>query len=232
MDTEEILRQIGGLNQVEALEYFAKKFQGQVVFSTSFGMEDQVITHLIAKNKIPVEIFTLDTGRMFSQTYNTWENTEAEYKIRVKPYYPKAQTIEKYVFDNGINAFYNSPELREKCCFIRKVEPLKRALEGKKVWITGLRKQQSAQRESVPMVQWDEKNEIIKFHPILNWTTEQVVEFIEKNAVPYNPLHDQGFVSVGCAPCTRAIKKGEDFRAGRWWWEDKSKKECGLHITK
>ncbi|MDO4230049.1 MAG: phosphoadenylyl-sulfate reductase [Capnocytophaga sp.] len=226
------LKEIIGKNEVEALRFLAEKFPNEVVFSTSFGMEDQVITDLILSNHIPIEIFTLDTGRMFAETYATWDKTAMTYAAKITPYYPDATSIENYVKINGINAFYDSPELRKACCHIRKVEPLKRALAGNKVWVTGLRAEQSQNREQMPMLEWDEGNQIIKFHPILHWKTTQVLDFLRKKGVPYNPLHDKGFISIGCQPCTRAIKEGEDFRAGRWWWEDKSKKECGLHSTK
>lgn len=227
-----ILSDIQQFNEIESLLYFAEKFPSKVVFSTSFGMEDQVITDFILKNKISIEIFTLDTGRMFPETYTTWENTHIQYKTKITPYYPDALSIENYVKTYGINAFYDSVELRKQCCHIRKVEPLKRALLGNKVWITGLRSEQSPNREQMPQVEWDEGNQIIKFHPILHWKTTEVLDYLRKKGVPYNSLHDKGFISIGCQPCTRAIKEGEDFRAGRWWWEDKSKKECGLHSTK
>lgn len=226
---KEEIQYIKNLSEIESLIYFAKLFPNEVVFSTSFGMEDQVITDFILKNKLPISIFTLDTGRMFQETYNTWDNTNIKYNTKITPYYPEAQQIENYVKTNGINAFYDSTELRKECCYIRKVEPLKRALAGNKVWITGLRAEQSPNREQMPQVEWDEGNQIIKFHPILHWKTDEVLAYLRKNGIPYNPLHDKGFISIGCQPCTRAVKDGEDFRAGRWWWEDKSKKECGLH---
>lgn len=228
---DELLKHIQRTNETESLLFFAERFPNEVVFSTSFGMEDQVISDFILKNQIPIQIFTLDTGRMFYETYSTWEKTNMKYQASITPYYPDAQSIEEYVKTNGINAFYDSPELRKLCCHIRKVEPLKRALSGKKVWITGLRAEQSPNREQMPMVEWDETNQIIKFHPILHWKTAEVLDYLRKNGVPYNPLHDKGFISIGCQPCTRAVKEGEDFRAGRWWWEDKSKKECGLHSS-
>lgn len=227
-----ILTKIKELSEIKSLKFLAEMFPNKIVFSTSFGMEDQVITDFILKNKIPILIFTLDTGRMFQETYNTWDNTNMKYQTKIIPYYPDTSQIERYVQKNGINAFYDSPELRKECCYIRKVEPLKRALAGNKIWITGLRAEQSSNREQMPQIEWDEGNKIIKFHPILHWKTEEVLSYLKNNGIPYNPLHDKGFVSIGCAPCTRAIKEGEDFRAGRWWWEDKSKKECGLHISK
>lgn len=230
--TKLLQQQLLGKNEIESLQFLASYFPDEVVFSTSFGMEDQVITHFIRNNRIPIKIFTLDTGRMFAETYSTWDKTDMNYQSVTMPYYPDASSVENYVKTNGINAFYNSSELRKECCHIRKVAPLKRALSGNKVWITGLRAEQSPNREQMPQVEWDEVNQIIKFHPILHWKTTEVLEFLRTNGVPYNPLHDKGFISIGCQPCTRAVKEGEDFRAGRWWWEDKSKKECGLHSTK
>ena len=227
-----LLTEIEKLTEKEILELLIKRYPHKVVFSTSFGMEDQVITDFILKNKIPVEIFTLDTGRLFYETYTTWENTNEYYHTEITPYYPDAKAIERYVKDNGVNAFYNSVPLRQACCHIRKVEPLKRALAGNKVWITGLRAEQSANREQMKMVEWDETNHIIKVHLLLHWRTEQVLSFLRNNGIPYNPLHDKGYPSIGCAPCTRAIREGEDFRDGRWWWESKTNKECGLHIHK
>jgi adenylylsulfate reductase, thioredoxin dependent len=232
IETATLLTEIEKLTEKEILELLIKRYPHKVVFSTSFGMEDQVITDFILKNKIPVEIFTLDTGRLFYETYTTWENTNEYYHTEITPYYPDAKAIERYVKDNGINAFYNSVPLRQACCHIRKVEPLKRALAGNKVWITGLRAEQSANREQMKMVEWDETNHIIKVHLLLHWRTEQVLSFLRKNGIPYNPLHDKGYPSIGCAPCTRAIREGEDFRDGRWWWESKTNKECGLHIHK
>ena len=214
----------------EMLKYIAEKFKDEITFSTSFSYEDQVITDKIIKNNLPVSIFTLDTGRMFPETYSVWSATNQKYNTHIRSYYPDHSAIENFVAEKGPNAFYESVENRKECCYIRKVEPLKRALKGNKVWITGLRAEHSIDRHNMPQVEWDETNEVIKYHPILHWTFEQVKEYIRLHGVPYNPLHDKGFVSIGCAPCTRAIKPGEDFRAGRWWWEDSTKKECGLHV--
>ena len=205
-------------------------YKGGLVFSTSFGLEDQAITHYIADSAASVNIFTLDTGRLFSETYSTWSSTLDRYKIRIEAYYPNELALQQWISENGPNAFYGSVENRKACCQIRKVEPLKRALKGNKVWITGIRAAQSPERQGTPILEWDTANEILKYNPLLDWSDEQLNEFIRQHNVPHNPLHDRGFVSIGCAPCTRAIKPGEDFRAGRWWWEDSSKKECGLHI--
>lgn len=214
----------------EKLKQIAKTVQGKIVFSTSFGIEDQVISHAIYSQNIKnIEVFTLDTGRLFPETYAVWDKTQLQYNAKVKAFYPNSNTIEKYINENGINAFYSSVVLRKECCSIRKVEPLNRALVGATIWITGLRAEQSDNRNGLKEIEWDEEKQLHKFNPLLNWTTEEVVKYLKINAVPYNLLHNEGFVSIGCAPCTRAIKPGEDFRAGRWWWEDQSKKECGLH---
>lgn len=229
-ELKNIRHQLKGLSETESLQKLSELFTGKVTFSSSFGMEDQVISHMILFNKIDISIFTLDTGRMFYETYSTWSATNERYKTKITPYYPDAEHIADYVKKHGINAFYESPELRKECCRIRKVEPLNKALKGKKVWITGLRAAQSSAREDLPQLEWDEDHQLFKFHPLINWSTEDVKQYIKENNIPYNVLHDKGFVSIGCAPCTRAIKEGEDFRAGRWWWEDNSKKECGLHV--
>ena len=218
--------------EVEGLAFLAEQFPNEIVFSTSFGLEDQAITHLILANQILISIFTLDTGRLFNETYSVWESTEQRYNTHILPYYPKTHDIEEYVHKNGPLSFYRSVELRKECCHIRKVEPLSRALKGKKVWVTGLRADQSNARKDLPILEWDDTYQLFKYSPILHWTFEDTKAFIKAHNIPYNVLHDKGFVSIGCAPCTRAIKEGEDFRAGRWWWESNSKKECGLHEHK
>lgn len=219
---------LDSLSAGEGLALIADLFPGKVVFSTSLGQEDQVITQLIASQNLPIQIFSLDTGRLFPETLELLARTESKYKTRVKVYYPETTSVEKLVADIGINGFYESMENRKSCCFVRKVEPLKRALAGNTVWVTGLRAEQSANRSDMKRIEWDEANQIIKYNPLLDWTFEQMIAYIEKHKIPYNPLHNQGFISIGCAPCTRAILPGEDARAGRWWWEN-SKKECGLH---
>ena len=210
----------------------SEQYAGSIVFSSSFSFEDQVITHLIASQQLPIKIFTLDTGRLFAETYSVWSSTIDRYQIPIKAYYPDHDFLEPFVGEKGPNAFYESVANRKECCYIRKVEPLKRALAGNAIWVTGLRAAHSSARQDLDLIEWDENNQIIKYHPLLNWSTEQVAAYIQENNIPYNPLHDKGFVSIGCAPCTRAIKDGEDFRAGRWWWEDANKKECGLHEHK
>lgn len=213
----------------DALEKLHEAFPGKLVFSTSFSYEDQVILDHISKT-VPVSIFTLETGRLFPETYSTWSRTLERYSLAIDAYYPQAETLQEFVRTYGPNSFYESVENRKQCCGIRKVEPLKRALAGKAVWITGLRAEHSPNRSDMQILEWDEANQIIKYNPLLHWTTEEVRAYIDLYNVPYNSLHDRGFVSIGCAPCTRAVKPGEDFRAGRWWWEDASKKECGLHV--
>jgi phosphoadenosine phosphosulfate reductase len=216
------------LSAAEGLELISELFPGKVVFSTSLGQEDQVITQLIASQNLAIQIFSLDTGRLFPETLDLLSRTEAKYKTRIKVYYPTTTSVENLISSIGINGFYESVENRKSCCFVRKVEPLKRALAGNDIWITGLRAEQSANRSDMKHIEWDEGNQIIKYNPLLNWSFDQMIAYINEHRIPYNPLHDQGFISIGCAPCTRAILPGEDARAGRWWWEE-SKKECGLH---
>ena len=212
----------------ETLAFLANEYQDKVVFSTSFGQEDQVITALIAKNELPITIFTLDTGRLFQETYDVFHKTLKKYKIEIKTYFPEANAVEDLLNKKGPNSFYESVENRKECCFIRKVAPLTKALNGNEIWITGLRAEQSENRNDLAFFEYDAHFNIIKFNPLLKWTLEEVQEYIDTNNVPQNALHAQGFVSIGCAPCTRAILPGEDIRAGRWWWES-SHKECGLH---
>ena len=226
----QLLHQLNGLNITEFIRLLSTQYPDQVTFSSSFSFEDQVITNEIRSNQIPVKIFTLDTGRIFAETYSVWSSTNEKYNVKIKAYYPNQDTLGNLVAERGPNSFYESIQNRKDCCFIRKVEPLKRALAGNAIWITGLRAEHSPDRHDLPIIEWDESNQIIKYHPILNWSTADVKQYIAQHHVPYNPLHDKGFVSIGCAPCTRAIKPGEDFRAGRWWWEDADKKECGLHV--
>ena len=213
----------------EQINYITKHFEN-IVFSTSFSYEDQLITFLLRKENI--EIFTLDTGRLFEETYETWNETVLKYKIQIKTYTPTSTLLSDFITQKGPNSFYQSIENRKQCCDIRKVFPLKEAIKNKEIWITGLRAEHSPNRKDMTIFEWDETNQIIKFNPLLHWKTSEVIDEITKNQIPFNKLHNKGFVSIGCAPCTRAIKEGEDFRAGRWWWEDASKKECGLHIHK
>jgi phosphoadenosine phosphosulfate reductase len=200
----------------------------EITFSTSFGAEDQVLTYLISQNLPTCEIFTLDTGRLFQETYDTFSSTVNKYKLAIKVFSPDANALSDLYAQQGANGFYETIENRKNCCGVRKIQPLKKALAGKKVWITGLRAEQSDHRGTIAPIEYDSNFDLIKIHPLLYWSWEDVLSFIEKNGIPVNPLHKKGFPSIGCAPCTRAISEGEDFRAGRWWWEQ-SKKECGLH---
>jgi phosphoadenosine phosphosulfate reductase len=229
---EEIAVQIKDFGPVEALTFLSQKFAGQITFSTSFGWEDQVITDLIFANDVPIKVFTLETGRLFPETYYVWNRTLENYQKPIHAYHPDAAALEDMVSAKGPNSFYESVENRKQCCFIRKIVPLKRALKGNKCWITGIRAEQSLNRTDMSNLEWDEENQLIKFHPVFYWSLDEVKAYIRKNNIVYNTLHDKGFPSIGCAPCTRAVQEGEDFRAGRWWWEDQSKKECGLHTTK
>ncbi|MEJ2901578.1 phosphoadenylyl-sulfate reductase [Pedobacter panaciterrae] len=228
---EEIAEKIKGLDPVDALKFFASEYPGKIVFSTSFGWEDQVITHMIFANDIPIEVFTLETGRLFPETYYVWNRTLEIYKKPILAYFPQAEAVQEMVNKKGPSSFYESVENRKECCGIRKLEPLRRALNGNQLWITGIRSEQSVNRHDMTNLEWDEQNQLIKFHPIFFWSLDEVKEYIKTNNIVYNTLHDKGFPSIGCAPCTRAVREGEDFRAGRWWWEDQSKKECGLHAT-
>lgn len=215
---------------IENLKFLSENVSEKIVFSTSFGIEDQLITDAIfTQNLDNIEVFTLDTGRLFQETYATWHKTELHYHQKIKTFYPHNESLEAFINESGINPFYESQELRKQCCHIRKVEPLQRAIKEAKVWITGVRAEHSPNRNSLEIVQWDEQNQLYKYNPLLHWTTEEVKKYVTQKGIPYNVLHDKGFISIGCAPCTRAVKEGEDFRAGRWWWEDTSKKECGLH---
>lgn len=223
------LPSIEGKTIIETLKFLCEQHPGNVVFTTSFGYEDQVITDIICTNNIPIEIATLDTGRLFEETYKVFNRTIEKYKIDIKTYHPSGEQVGQLLEKKGPFSFYQSLENRKECCYIRKVIPLQQALAGKKVWVTGLRAEQSENRHTLDPLQWDNGFEIIKYNPLHNWTLDEVKQYIKENHVPYNILHDKGFVSIGCAPCTRAIEPGEDFRAGRWWWENNSKKECGLH---
>lgn len=227
---KELIKEIENSSLLEAIKKVAELFPGEVVFSSSLGQEDQVLTDIIFKNNLPVKIFTIDTGRLFNETYELLDRTMARYKKPLHVYFPEAADVEEFVAVKGINSFYESVDNRKECCHIRKVKPLNRALKGAKVWITGLRAEQSANRQNMPMIEWSDDKQLYKFNPLINWTYEEVLDYINRYNVPYNPLHDKGFISIGCAPCTRAIEQGEDPRAGRWWWET-SHKECGLHVN-
>ncbi|MBE0440368.1 MAG: phosphoadenylyl-sulfate reductase [Gammaproteobacteria bacterium] len=199
-------------------------------FASSYGAEDMVLMDLICKFAPEIEIFTLDTGRLPKETYSVMQQAKARYNRDVKVYFPEAADVEQYLTQNGPNAFYDSVELRKQCCAMRKVKPLKRALAGKDAWLTGMRRSQAVTRSDLPVSERDQDHGLQKFSPLTDWSNGDVWAYIRAFDVPYNTLHDQGFASIGCAPCTRAITAGEDIRAGRWWWENPESKECGLHV--
>ena len=218
-----------GKQPEEILSWFLQEYKGEIGLASSLSIEDQVLTAMICKLEKQANIFTLDTGRLFPETYSLIERTNMTYGIKIQLFFPDYRKLEKMVKENGVNLFYDSIEKRRLCCHIRKMEPLGRAFSGLKVWICGLRHEQSITRTGSRMVEWDENNQLLKLNPLIDWTEEQIWEYIRKYGVPYNKLHDQDFPSIGCQPCTRAVKRGEDIRAGRWWWEDPTHKECGLH---
>ena len=228
---EKIENELTKLTPQEGLVYVSEFFGEAATLSTSFGLEDQVISYMIASAKLKVGIFTIDTGRLFQETYDVHDLTRKKYQFPISTFYPQTSSVQQLIDTKGPNSFYESVDNRKQCCFIRKVEPLQRALKDKSVWITGLRADQSANRGGMKKVEWDENYQLIKYNPILDWSLDEVNSFIERNNIPINTLHKKGFPSIGCAPCTRAILSGEDIRAGRWWWES-SGKECGLHETK
>ncbi|WP_332683601.1 phosphoadenylyl-sulfate reductase [Bosea sp. (in: a-proteobacteria)] len=227
---ESLVASFGSADAAARLSGLRERIGGRLVFTTSFGLEDQVVTHLIASRRLPVEIVTLDTGRLFAEVHALWAQTEARYGIAITAFYPRHDAVEGFVRGHGINGFYASIEARKACCGVRKVEPLGRALAGASAWVTGLRADQSTARGGVALAEADAERGLVKFNPLLDWTREQALAFAGENGVPLNPLHEQGFLSVGCQPCTRAIRPGEPERAGRWWWEEEAAKECGLHV--
>jgi phosphoadenosine phosphosulfate reductase len=203
---------------------------GRIIFTTSFGLEDQLVTHFIFTRNLDIEVATLDTGRLFPQTYELWERTEARYARRIKAYYPQAEPLQAFVQEHGVNGFYQSVANRLECCRLRKVEPLSRLLAGAEIWITGLRRDQSGERSELEFVEPDPAHKVLKVNPLLDYTRDAVLASCQDFDVPISPLHEQGYLSIGCAPCTRAVQPGESERAGRWWWESDEKKECGLHV--
>jgi phosphoadenosine phosphosulfate reductase len=203
---------------------------GRIAFTTAFGIEDQVIAHAIFETGLAIDVVTLDTGRLFPETYDVWAQTEQRYRRRIRGFFPSQERVEGFIAREGINAFRGSVEARHACCHLRKVEPLRRALAGASGWIAGLRGDQSGNRAAAPYAAVDDAHGLVKINPLIDWTRQRVADYVRIHAVPYNALHDRGFVSIGCAPCTRAVTPGEPERAGRWWWEQDDLKECGLHV--
>ncbi len=217
------------LSAQEVLKFFIEEFDGKIAFGSSLGVEDQVLTDMIAHIDKSTKIFTLDTGRLFPETYKTLQETNEKYGINIEVFFPKSKHVEHMVNEKGVNLFYKSVRNRKLCCNVRKLEPLKRAMLDVDVWVTGIRREQSITRILTEVVEYDANNDKIKINPLLDWTNDDLWKYIHENKVPYSSLHDKGFPSIGCEPCTRAIKDDEDVRAGRWWWETPEQKECGLH---
>ena len=233
LELDKILAETDDL--VARIKEIAGSIEGRIAFSTSLGLEDQAILHAVSKSGVmksgaEIDVFTLDTGRLFPEVLETVELSELRYRIRIRLMAPDAAEVEELVARDGVYGFRDSIEQRKACCEIRKVRPLNRALDGAQGWITGLRREHSQGRADVPLASWDAEHGLIKINPVADWTTERLMDYLKANNVPVNPLHEKGFVSIGCAPCTRAIQPGEDPRAGRWWWENEDKKECGLHV--
>jgi len=212
------------------LERIARDFT-PAVFASSLAAEDMVLTDLILKAELPIAIFSLETGRLHAETLAMIDRVKENYDYDIALFRPDPLAVERYVTQNGLNAFYESVDMRKECCRIRKVEPLGRALAGKRAWITGQRRAQSATRAELAVQEDDLSHAMQKFNPLLEWSEEDVWEYLRTHQVPYNALHDRGFPSIGCEPCTRAVEPGEDVRAGRWWWENPESKECGLHVV-
>lgn len=217
-------------NTQEVLRYFLDIYKNKVAFASSLGAEDQVLTDILYSINPDAQIFTLDTGRLPKETYKLIEQTNTKYKKNIKVYFPDTASTEKLTSEKGFFSFYNSIDERKECCYIRKIVPLKRALAGLDVWITGLRATQSVTRETMHLIEWDESNNLIKINPLIEWSEDDVWDYIKAHKVPYNALHQSGYPSIGCEPCTRAVGAGEDIRSGRWWWENPEHKECGLHV--
>lgn len=232
MKQEEITKlndELSNATPQEIIERMVDVFGRRIALSSSMGAEDQVLTDMLLKIDPKARVFTLDTGRLFPETYDLIDRTSRKYKINIEVFFPDYQKVQEMVNGKGINLFYESVENRKACCFLRKIEPLQRAFSTMDAWICGLRASQSVTRTNIHVVEWDTNNNLVKINPLANWSEGQVWDYLKANKVPYNVLHDKGFPSIGCQPCTRAIQPGEDVRAGRWWWENPDTKECGLH---
>lgn len=230
LNVDYLRRECEGLDTEPLLRYFLQRFNGRIVLASSMAAEDQVLTDMICGINPETQIFTLDTGRLPQETYDIIEKTQRRYGISIRMLFPDAAEVE-HITTHGPNSFRNSVEHRKACCYVRKVRPLRRALETADVWICGMRREQSPTREQLEPIQWDGQFGLIKLSPLADWTTEQVWTYIKLHNVPYNALHDKGYTSIGCAPCTRPVSDSEDIRAGRWWWESPQHKECGLHLN-
>ena len=225
----ELNRKFNGASPQETLRYFIEALGDKVALASSLGAEDQVLTDMLCTINSKARIFTLDTGRLFPEAYHLIDKTNLRYGIKMELFFPDYRQVEKMVGEEGVNLFYDGIEQRKRCCHVRKIEPLRRAFGTLQAWICGLRREQSVTRHDMQVVEWDEGNGLVKINPLMSWSEVQVWDYIRSHSVPYNGLHDKGFPSIGCQPCTRAVKEGEDVRAGRWWWESPEHKECGLH---
>jgi len=233
MNIEQLNLQFAGASPQQLLEYFLKEYKGRIALASSLSIEDQMITDILAKTDPTARVFTLDTGRLFPETYSLIDRTRQKYPdLHFEVFFPEAAEVEKMVAEKGINLFYENIEQRKRCCEVRKMQPLRRAFQGLDLWICGLRREQSVTRAGMQAIEWDETNGLVKLNPLIEYSEQAVWTYIREHHVPYNKLHDKGFPSIGCQPCTRAVQPGEDIRAGRWWWENPEHKECGLHARR
>lgn len=228
-EIEELNRRFEREEPDVVLRYFMEKHGSKIALSSSLSIEDQTLTDMMLKIDQQARIFTLDTGRLFPETYQLIDKTTQRYNIKMEVFCPQAEALQRFVYEQGINPFYDSVEKRHACCQVRKLEPLSRAFQGLEAWICGLRQAQSITRSDMKLVEWDDRHGLLKINPLIHWSEEQVWAYVKSNHVPYNKLHNEGFPSIGCEPCTRAVKPGEDIRSGRWWWESPEHRECGLH---
>jgi phosphoadenosine phosphosulfate reductase len=226
---DQLNKEFTGKSPDELLHYFLHRYGKRIALASSLGLEDQVLTDMILKIDPAARVFTIDTGRLFPETYSLIDRTNKKYNINMEVLFPENEGVEHYVRLNGINAFYTHVDQRKACCRVRKIQPLLRALSTLDAWVCGLRQEQSVTRTGVRMIEWDEAHQLIKINPLIHWSEQDVWNYIKANQVPYNILHDKKYPSIGCQPCTRAVNEGEDIRSGRWWWENPAHKECGLH---
>ncbi len=232
MDIKALNEKLSRYTSQEVVEYFIGEHSGRIALASSLSIEDQVLTDMVRRvdpNGDKCRVFTLDTGRLFPETYSLIEKTRLHYGVPLQVMFPKSEDVEEMVSSDGVNLFYSGIEQRKRCCGVRKMEPLRRAFTGLDVWICGLRREQSVTRAAMEVVEWDSSNNLIKVNPLIDWSEDDTWQYINDFGVPYNPLHKKGFLSIGCQPCTRAVEQGEDIRSGRWWWESPEQKECGLH---
>ncbi len=228
-DIELLNSQFADQDPQELLRHFMLRYGSRIALSSSLGMEDQVLTDMMLRIDRNARIFTLDTGRLFPETYRLMDSTNLHYNIKMEVFVPQSEALQRVLREEGVNFFYESLEKRHLCCQIRKLEPLSRAFGTLDAWVCGLRRSQSVTRGDMRRIEWDEKHGLLKINPLIDWTEEMCREYVQENHVPYNKLHDQGYPSIGCQPCTRAVRPGEDIRSGRWWWESPEHRECGLH---